>query len=288
LVKFFSSLIYKVLFFLNLMFKKIVKRDFLLYFKEFLEKDSYVDSNILGNKIKFFCPNQITKWRIETYFSKEPETIDWIDNFKEQEKIIFWDIGANIGLYSIYAATKFKNIEIVSFEPSTSNLRVLSRNISINKLEKKIKIFQIPLTEKSNQFLMMRESEFVEGAALHSFGEKIDHEGKFFEGQNNYKIYGTSLDYLIKNNILQVPHYIKIDVDGIEHLIMKGALQCLSDVKVKSISIELNENFKQQYEEVLRVMKDKKFHLKQKKRSSCISFSKNFDETYNYIFERNA
>ena len=51
---------------------------------------------------------------------------------------LFIDIGANIGLYSIYAAIKHSNSEVISFEPSTSNLRVLSRNISINKLEEKI------------------------------------------------------------------------------------------------------------------------------------------------------
>ena len=58
-------------------------------------------------------------------FKKEPETISWINNFykfKINKKIKFWDIGANIGVYSIYAGKKYKNIEIVSFEPSTSNL----------------------------------------------------------------------------------------------------------------------------------------------------------------------
>ena len=40
----------------------------------------------------------------------------------------------NIGLYSIYAALRHKNIEVISFEPSTNNLRILSRNISINNL----------------------------------------------------------------------------------------------------------------------------------------------------------
>ena len=42
---------------------------------------------------------------------------------------LIFDIGANIGLYSIYAAYKFQKIEITAFEPSTSNLRILSRNI---------------------------------------------------------------------------------------------------------------------------------------------------------------
>ena len=122
---------------------------------------------------------------INTFFSKEPETLEWINNFKKKNKIIFLDIGSNIGIYSIYAALKHKNIEIISFEPSTSNLRVLSRNISINKLQNKIKIFQIPLGNKKNKFLKMKESAFVEGRALHVFGENYNYKGEKFLSNNN-------------------------------------------------------------------------------------------------------
>ena len=96
---------------------------------------------------------------------KEPETIEWIDSFDQSKKIIFWDIGANIGIYSVYAATKFNNIEVVSFEPSTSNLRVLSRNISINNLQSKIKIVNQPLSQERNKFSQFNESTFQEGGA---------------------------------------------------------------------------------------------------------------------------
>ena len=74
-------------------------------------------------------------WRVDTYFSKEPETLEWIDSFQEKENLIFWDIGANIGLYSIYNTLKNNNSKTIAFEPSTSNLRILSRNISINSFE---------------------------------------------------------------------------------------------------------------------------------------------------------
>ena len=87
-------------------------------------------------------------------------------------------MGANIGLYSIYAALKYPDIEIISFEPSTSNLRILSRNISINKLEEKIKINQLPLTKDQNQYLMFEESEFIEGWSMNTLGAGIDFEGK--------------------------------------------------------------------------------------------------------------
>ena len=59
--------------------------------------------------LKFYSPNRLNNFRINTFFTKEPETINWIDNFEEDT--IFFDIGANIGLYSCYAAKK-KNCKV--------------------------------------------------------------------------------------------------------------------------------------------------------------------------------
>ena len=66
----------------------------------------------------------------------------------------------------------------MSFEPSTSNLRILSRNISINNLQKKIKIFQIPLTDKKNTFLEIFERKFGEGESHNTLDENIGFDGK--------------------------------------------------------------------------------------------------------------
>ena len=60
-----------------------------------------------------------------------------------------------MGFYSIYAAKIHKNIDVVSFEPSSSNLRILSRNISINNLEDKIGINTLPLGIKTLNFLFL-------------------------------------------------------------------------------------------------------------------------------------
>jgi FkbM family methyltransferase len=217
-------------------------KEALNYFKEFLQNDSYKSINILNKNTIFFIPNNITEWRIKSFFTKEPETLDWIDGFNKK-KIIFWDIGANIGLYSIYAALKHNDIEIVSFEPSTSNLRVLSRNISINNLENKIKIFTNPLSNKNNKFLIMKETEFIEGGALNCFGENFNFEGKKISSTMNYKILGNTINNLLKSKILRIPNYIKLDVDGIEHLILEGGDKYLKNKNIKGLCIEINENF---------------------------------------------
>ena len=79
-----------------------------------------------------------------------------------------------------------------------------------------------PLSDKKNIFQTMNESHFVEGAAINTFGKNIDFEGKLFNPKMKYSILGTTIDYFIENKILEVPDYIKIDVDGIEHLILEG------------------------------------------------------------------
>ena len=56
---------------------------------------------------------------------------------------------------------------------------------------------------------------------------------------------GTSAEYIIKNKLSNIPNYVKIDVDGIEHNILKD-LEFLSHQKLKSIQVEINENFEEQ------------------------------------------
>tara|TARA_B100000575_G_scaffold232152_1_gene193430 strand:+ start:2229 stop:3092 length:864 start_codon:yes stop_codon:yes gene_type:complete len=282
-----SFIIFKIIYFLSFLLEKIFKRNFLDYFKEFLEEKSYKIISINNKKVVFFTPNSITKWRVKTFFTKEPETLEWVDGFDDNEKIVFWDVGANIGLYSIYAALKFNNIDITAFEPSTSNLRILSRNISENNLSDKIKINQLPLTDKNNKFLEMQESEFIEGYSMNTFGENLDFEGNSFVSKNKYKILGTSMDYLIENKILEIPNYIKIDVDGIEHLILKGGRTFLKDKRIKSVQVEMNEIFKDQYEEVMNIMKISNFRLKHKEHNDEMEKSSKFNKIYNFVFLKN-
>ena len=259
MVKKLSYICFSLLVFLDKIFKIITKRSILIWFNDFIQERSYKSIKILGKEIKFFVPNQLLEWRVDTYFSKEPETLEWIDSFQEKENLIFWDIGANIGLYSIYNSLKHPKSTTIAFEPSSSNLRVLTRNISINNLEKNIKVVSIPLTNKKNIFQEMNEGQFVEGGALNSFGEKFDFEGKEFKPTMKYNLLGTTINYFLENSILDIPDYIKIDVDGIEHLILEGGDKFLNDKKVKSLSIEINENFKEQYDKVLNLMNKYEF-----------------------------
>tara|TARA_B100000902_G_C27256159_1_gene887944 strand:+ start:320 stop:1189 length:870 start_codon:yes stop_codon:yes gene_type:complete len=286
LTKIISIIIYKLIELSDKFFYLLTKKNFKLYLIDLLEKESYKKINILGKKIYFFVPNALVNTRVNNIFTDEPETINWINNFDKNDKINFWDIGANIGLYSIYASQKFNNIEITSFEPIPGNLKILSRNISINNLQNKIKISQFPLSDKENQYLKMVESDFLYGSALNVFGEETDYEGKRINSKNNYKIFGTTINFILKNNILECPNYVKIDVDGIEHLILSSGDELLKNKNLNSILIEINENFSLQHETVLHIMEKNNLKLVEKKQNNPDQLPNKFKKTYNYIFNK--
>ena len=261
--KILLKIFFNFLYYINSFLKLFGKNTFLQKINVFINQETYLKKKINNTIIKFFVPNDLTYNRVSTIFSKEPETINWIQNFNNlnNKEIIFWDVGANIGLYSVYAAAVHDKIKITSFEASTSNLRCLSRNISINNFQNKIKICQIPLSNKENTFLEMKEKTFLEGGAISTFGENFDYKGqKILNSDNNYSLFGTTINFFLDNKFLEVPNYIKIDVDGIEHLILEGANKFLNHKQLLGISVELNKDFKDQFEKSFKLLESNGFY----------------------------
>jgi len=294
--KFFYISISKLLLLIDLFFRKIFNRDgFLPLVHDYIESKQYYSKIINNKKINFFCPSGRTFVRVQQLYTKEPETINWVENFQSQNsnKIVFWDIGANIGLYSIYAAVKFKDIEITAFEPSTSNTRTLSRNISINNLEGKINIFPLALSDKENIISYFNETRFAEGGSMSNFTSNTDYKGEILkenEIKNKYNLFGTSIDNIIQNNILEVPNYIKIDVDGIEHLILKGAKNLLKNNNLKELSIEMNPSNLEQYKFINKLMEENDFEQIVSTNSRLLNDKDHklgLNEIVNVIFKRN-
>ncbi len=286
MVRLFSLFLYNIILLFNF-FCNFRKSNNLIYnLKNKLENKNYLKIKIEKLDLNFYAPNEICSWRYRTILSKEPETIDWINNFESKNDFIFWDIGANIGIYSLYSAAKYNNIKVIAFEPSTSNLRVLSRNISINNFSNKIIINQTPLFDKDFGYQKLNEEGFSEGGALNAFSVDYGYDGKKFNPKNMYTIYGTSINFLLNNSILEIPNYIKIDVDGIEDLILKGGEKFLKNEKIKSILIELNEDFVEQTTNCINVLNKNNFKLSYKKHSEEFDTSEKYSSIYNYIFEK--
>jgi len=132
----------------------------------------------------------------------------------------------------------------------------------------------------------MKEPSFIEGGAMNAYGANFDFEGKKFISTMNYSIFGTNINSILDQKILKVPNYIKIDVDGIEHLILEGANKYLNHSEIHGILIEINENFNSQKDAVMKIMKENNFRMVWKKNNN--NFIKNpiLKYTYNYYFSR--
>ena len=103
---------------------------------------------------------------------------------------------------------------------------------------------------------------------------------------NNSLINFKTLDDIIKSLNLTI-NYIKIDVDGIEHLNLKGFGKFLKNKKIESISVEINENFEEQYKSTMKIMKENNFELIQKKHNTDLDNEESkFKNTYNFIFKK--
>ena len=86
---------------------------------------------VRGKKLFLVVSSKIEVKRVKTFESREPETIDWVEQF--QENSIFYDIGANIGTYTLFAAAQHgKKIKTYSFEPNALNFSTLNHNIKLN------------------------------------------------------------------------------------------------------------------------------------------------------------
>jgi FkbM family methyltransferase len=223
--------------------------------KIFLNKYLYIFKRIVNNfrrqqlldynkkNIIILCDNLIELDVRKNSCSKEPETIMWLESFKGK-KIIFWDIGANIGAYSLVAASL--NYKVLSFEPAFQNYFKLNQNITANKMDSLVKAFCISFGKKKSlgNFNIYSLSE---GSAKGNFNSDNYFSLKLKLLTNKTTPVFT-VDEFIKIFNLEVPNLIKIDVDGGELDILEGSINTLKNHKLKSLLVEFdtrNKKFKQ-------------------------------------------
>ena len=170
-------------------------------------------------------------YRGRSVLTKEPLTIEWIDSFTPGA--VFWDIGANVGVYSVYAATRHEDITIFSFEPSAINQAVLNKNIELNGADKKVTALPLAFNDKTQI-----DYFYMDATAAGNTGGQFSQEQAGQEQAFRQSCLGFSVDHFVEFYKTDVPNYIKIDVDGIEHLILRGATATLRNTALKSIILE--------------------------------------------------
>jgi len=173
------------------------------------------------------------QYRHDTFWTKEPETIAWIESFGPDD--VFFDIGANIGVYSLYAGwlkeekQSHPGLEIYAFEPVEVNYQQLIRNKKDNEFSKWFRTWRCAVGGYSGCCLL----QVPKTACGESGAQVVKNTG------------GTpiwTLDDLLERQYIQQPTHIKIDIDGQELEVLKGAQKTLQTVQ--SVLVEVSERTK--------------------------------------------
>ncbi|QUT04366.1 FkbM family methyltransferase [Sphingobium phenoxybenzoativorans] len=218
----------------------------------------YAEITHIGKTMRYVTTGSSSAKRIRSLFTKEPITLAWIDSFKRGQTL--YDIGANVGMYTIYAAV-MRDAKVISFEPESLNYAELNKNIYVNDLHNQVLAYGLALSDidKADRLLL---SDFGLGIAYHDFEENSWAEDKEFapdwkvskDNRRPQGCIGRRVDSLVADGI-PIPDHIKIDVDGLEHRVVAGMMATLREPQLKTILIEINFDNPKNLE-IINIMQD--------------------------------
>jgi FkbM family methyltransferase len=171
---------------------------------------------------------------IARFHDDEPETLRYIDEIIKPGETL-WDIGANIGIYSLYAAKR--GAHVVAFEPSAFNFGLLVEHIRINHLSANIKPLCLALSD-GNGLADLYMAEVTAGHASNSIGVAAN-QNKSYTPAFTQSVVAMTGDQFA-SQFSSTPDHIKLDVDGLEPVILRHMPETLS--KAKSVLIEIEGN----------------------------------------------
>ena len=151
--------------------------------------------------LSFVLLGRSSSTRAMSLLTKQPETIAWIDAFSPNS--VFWDVGANVGVYSLYAALR-PGTKIVAFEPAAINYFLLAANVEANNLDKQVDCLLVGLSNE-RAIAHLEVSQFMPANSFSFRGKK----NKPYPGRQAALM--VSVDQLIEDYGLECPNYIKID-----------------------------------------------------------------------------
>ena len=162
---------------------------------------------------------------------EEPELLAWIDGFEPGQTL--WDIGAATGLFSIYAARR--GVRVMAFEPKATSFGVLVEHLALNGVGDQVFPACVAFSDTTGTTHLA-----LHQMAAGSGGNSIQGKPNQF-GDRDFMFNQGALAYRIDDFVaafgIAAPDHIKIDVDGVEGLILRGAPATLA--KVRSVLIEV-------------------------------------------------
>ncbi len=137
---------------------------------------------------------------------------------------LFVDVGANVGSYTVLASGHV-GANTIAFEPVPFTFKRMQNNLAINYLNSKVIAYNVGVGSKEEMLRFTSNLDTVNHVAMDSTATNV------------VEVKVETLDHLL--NGLH-PSLIKIDVEGFETEVLRGASSVLDDEHLRAIIIELN------------------------------------------------
>lgn len=199
------------------------------------DNQSIADCSAGGARFRVIVSNRWEKYRVDTLETKEPETVDWLLHRFRPGDVLF-DVGANIGIYTLLAASHNPGGTVIAIEPMPANAARLCDNVTLNAL---VNVTSCCLGASARAGIADFHLASLEaGSSMHSFG---DGEMTREFGENvamRLAVPVTTVDLLAER--FGTPALMKIDVDGAEDDVLRGAAAVLRNASLRSLLVEFN------------------------------------------------
>lgn len=159
---------------------------------------------------------------------------------------VFYDVGANTGLYSCIVANSCDQCRVVAFEPYPPNITKLVKNAELNGLEQ-MSIFKTTLSDTSGTTPITTPEEPTPGHGTSSITDDL----------NAMSVPTARGDELIAKSRIPPPNIVKIDVEGAEPLVVDGLTTALSEDRCRLVFCELHPPNLSEYGSSVSGMKEK-------------------------------
>ena len=136
--------------------------------------------------------------------------------------MIFFDVGANAGLFAISAGKKIGGKGVFAFEPCSSTCDLLKQNLQLNSLAE-VNVVQSALGDKVCGGVLQLNARGRDG--LNTLGQATHSDSKVV-GQENVRI--TTVDAFMKDHNIPRVDVMKVDIEGAELLMFRGARDLLA------------------------------------------------------------
>jgi FkbM family methyltransferase len=137
---------------------------------------------------------------------------------------VFYDVGANVGSYTMLAAAAGAKVE--AFEPSPTTAVWLSRNVAANSLQEMVRVHECALGPAPGEVLFTRGTDTTNHVLV--------------AGEAGPLVDKVRMETLDENFDRGKPALVKIDVEGFEASVLEGATEALASPSLFGLIIEWN------------------------------------------------